>query len=103
MPDLRHRPARIWRFARTVPPFRPRPAFVGARAMAAGFGSAGLAIDQETHKVYATGVEDTHVSIIDGTTCNGFNTNDAFGVATAHRTPSPARVDPPTRPSGPGG
>jgi YVTN family beta-propeller protein len=40
----------------------------------AGFGSVDLAIDRKTHKVYVTNVQDTSVSVIDGTTCNGSDT-----------------------------
>jgi DNA-binding beta-propeller fold protein YncE len=42
--------------------------------VAAGFGAAGVAIDQATHKVYVTNIEDTSVSAINGATCNGSHT-----------------------------
>jgi DNA-binding beta-propeller fold protein YncE len=38
---------------------------------AAGFGAVGIAVDSGTHKVYVTNDEDTSVSVINGTTCNG--------------------------------
>ena len=42
--------------------------------VAAGFGAVGVAIDRRTHGVYVTNTEDTSVSVINGTTCNGSNT-----------------------------
>ena len=36
----------------------------------AGFGTIGVAIDTTTGQIYATGIQDTSVSIINGTTCN---------------------------------
>jgi DNA-binding beta-propeller fold protein YncE len=36
-----------------------------------GFGTEGVAIDPETHGVYANNIEDSSVSVIDGATCNG--------------------------------
>ena len=40
------------------------------------FGTEGIAIDPETHDVYANNIEDSSVSIINGATCNG---DDASG------------------------
>jgi DNA-binding beta-propeller fold protein YncE len=37
----------------------------------AGFGAIGVALDQRTHKVYVTNLQDTSVSVINGATCNG--------------------------------
>jgi DNA-binding beta-propeller fold protein YncE len=45
------------------------------QTVAAGFGSAGIAIDPTTHRVYVTNIEDTSVSVINGNTCNGSDTN----------------------------
>jgi DNA-binding beta-propeller fold protein YncE len=42
-----------------------------AATVRAGFGTIGVAIDSATDKIYATGDEDTSVSIINGATCNG--------------------------------
>jgi DNA-binding beta-propeller fold protein YncE len=39
----------------------------------AGFGTVGVAVDQATNRVYATNVEDTSVTTINGNTCNGTN------------------------------
>ena len=39
----------------------------------AGFGANGVAIDQTTHQVYVTNIQDTSVTTIDGATCNGTN------------------------------
>ena len=39
----------------------------------AGFGANGVAIDQTTHQVYVTDIQDTSVTTIDGATCNGTN------------------------------
>ena len=36
----------------------------------AGFGTVGVAIDTTTDQIYATGTEDTSVSVINGATCN---------------------------------
>jgi DNA-binding beta-propeller fold protein YncE len=36
----------------------------------AGFGTIGVAIDTTTDQIYATGIQDTSVSIINGATCN---------------------------------
>jgi DNA-binding beta-propeller fold protein YncE len=44
--------------------------------VAAGFGSAGIALDPTTHRVYVTNIEDTSVSVINGASCNG---RDAAG------------------------
>ena len=41
----------------------------------AGFGANGIAIDHRTHKVYVTNIEDTSVSVINDTTCNGQDTD----------------------------
>jgi DNA-binding beta-propeller fold protein YncE len=38
--------------------------------VATGFGTEGVAIDPTTHTVYVNNIQDTSVSIIDGTTCN---------------------------------
>jgi DNA-binding beta-propeller fold protein YncE len=38
--------------------------------VATGFGAEGVAIDPTTHTVYVNNIQDTSVSIIDGTTCN---------------------------------
>jgi DNA-binding beta-propeller fold protein YncE len=40
-----------------------------------GFGAKGIVVDTATHHVYATNDEDTSVSVIDGSTCNGSNTS----------------------------
>jgi DNA-binding beta-propeller fold protein YncE len=40
-----------------------------------GFGSVGITVDPTTHLVYVANIEDTSVSVINGTTCNGTNTN----------------------------
>jgi DNA-binding beta-propeller fold protein YncE len=45
------------------------------QTVAAGFGSVGIAIDPTTHRVYVTNIEDTSVSVINGNTCNGSDTN----------------------------
>ena len=37
----------------------------------AGFGPVSAAVDPRTHNVYVTNIEDTSVSVIDGTHCNG--------------------------------
>jgi DNA-binding beta-propeller fold protein YncE len=37
----------------------------------AGFGTAGIAVDQATNRVYATNTEDTSVTTINGNACNG--------------------------------
>ena len=44
------------------------------QSVAAGFGAAGVAIDQTTHRVYVTNIEDTSVSVINGKSCNGTDT-----------------------------
>jgi DNA-binding beta-propeller fold protein YncE len=41
----------------------------------AGFGANGIAVDRTTHEVYVTNTEDTSVSVIDGTKCNGTDTS----------------------------
>jgi DNA-binding beta-propeller fold protein YncE len=41
-----------------------------APTTAAGFGTTGIAIDTTTDRIYATGIQDTSVSIINGATCN---------------------------------
>jgi DNA-binding beta-propeller fold protein YncE len=41
----------------------------------AGFGAVGIAIDRTTHDVYVTNTEDTSLSVIDGTQCNGTDTS----------------------------
>jgi DNA-binding beta-propeller fold protein YncE len=41
----------------------------------AGFGASGIAVDRTTHEVYVTNTEDTSVSVIDGTKCNGTDTS----------------------------
>jgi DNA-binding beta-propeller fold protein YncE len=41
-----------------------------ARTVAAGFGANGIAVDPTTNTVYATNIEDTSVSVINGTTCD---------------------------------
>jgi DNA-binding beta-propeller fold protein YncE len=40
-----------------------------------GFGAKGITVDVATHHVYATNDEDTSVSVINGSTCNGSNTS----------------------------
>jgi DNA-binding beta-propeller fold protein YncE len=40
-----------------------------------GFGAKGITVDTSTHHVYATNDEDTSVSVINGSTCNGSNTS----------------------------
>lgn len=42
----------------------------------AGFGTIGLAIDTATGKIYATGIQDTSVSIINGASCNATHLTD---------------------------
>ena len=37
----------------------------------AGFGPTSAAVDPRTHDVYVTNIQDTSVSVIDGTRCNG--------------------------------
>ena len=39
----------------------------------AGFGTAGIAVDPTTNQVYATNIEDTSVTTINGNACNGTN------------------------------
>jgi DNA-binding beta-propeller fold protein YncE len=41
-----------------------------ARTITAGFGANGIAVDPTTNKVYATNIEDTSVSVINGATCD---------------------------------
>jgi DNA-binding beta-propeller fold protein YncE len=43
--------------------------------VAAGFGAIEAAIDLRTHRIYTANVEDTSVSMIDGTICNAINTS----------------------------
>ena len=52
----------------------------------AGFGSVGIAIDPAANMVYAANIEDTSVSVINGTTCNGTNHTGC------HHTPAKAAV-----------
>ena len=40
-----------------------------------GFGAVGITVDASTHFVYVTNIEDTSVSVINGSTCNGSNTS----------------------------
>jgi DNA-binding beta-propeller fold protein YncE len=40
------------------------------RTVAAGFGANGIAVDPTNNKVYATNIEDTSVSVINGANCN---------------------------------
>ena len=42
----------------------------------AGFGTDGIAVDQTTNRVYATNIEDTSVTTINGNTCNGTTARD---------------------------
>jgi DNA-binding beta-propeller fold protein YncE len=41
-----------------------------APTVAAGFGTFGVAIDSKANQIYATGIQDTSVSVINGATCN---------------------------------
>jgi DNA-binding beta-propeller fold protein YncE len=41
----------------------------------AGFGTSGIAVDQITNQIYATNIEDTSVTTINGNRCNGTNTS----------------------------
>jgi DNA-binding beta-propeller fold protein YncE len=43
--------------------------------VATAFGTEGLAIDPTTHKIYASNIEDSSVSVINGDTCNGEHTD----------------------------
>ena len=52
----------------------------------AGFGSVGIAIDPAANMVYAANIEDTSVSVINGTTCNGTHHTGC------HHTPAKAAV-----------
>jgi DNA-binding beta-propeller fold protein YncE len=66
--------------------------------VAAGFGSAGIALDPTTHRLYVTNVEDTSVSVIDGATCNGSNTAGCGQTAPTVAVgsyPNGSAVDPP--------
>jgi DNA-binding beta-propeller fold protein YncE len=49
----------------------------------AGFGTAGIAVDQTTNRVYATNIEDTSVTTIDGNTCNGITARGCDRTQTA--------------------
>jgi DNA-binding beta-propeller fold protein YncE len=40
----------------------------------AGFGAVGITVDATTHRVYVTNIEDTSVSVINGSTCNAITT-----------------------------
>jgi DNA-binding beta-propeller fold protein YncE len=42
--------------------------------VAAGFGTFGVAVDSASNRIYATGIQDTSVSIINGATCNATTT-----------------------------
>jgi DNA-binding beta-propeller fold protein YncE len=57
-----------------------------APTVAAGFGTVGVAVDAKTNQIYATGIQDTSVSIIDGTMCNGATT------AGCNHTPATAAI-----------
>jgi DNA-binding beta-propeller fold protein YncE len=46
-----------------------------APTVSAGFGTFGVAVDPQTNRIYATGIQDTSLSIIDGATCNGTTTS----------------------------
>ena len=67
------------------------------KTVAAGFGAAGVAIDNRTDRVYVTNIEDTSVSVINGATCNG---SDATGCSQTPKMvavgnyPGPIAVDP---------
>jgi DNA-binding beta-propeller fold protein YncE len=66
---------------------------------AAGFGSAGVAIDPDTDTVYVTNVQDTSVTVINGATCNGSNTtgcSQAQAKAAVGNYPGAITVDPAT-------
>jgi len=43
--------------------------------VATGFGAIEAAIDTSTHQIYTANLEDTSVSVINGTTCNAINTS----------------------------
>jgi DNA-binding beta-propeller fold protein YncE len=45
-----------------------------APTVAAGFGTFGVAIDSKANRIYATGIQDTSVSIINGAICNATTT-----------------------------
>ena len=68
-------------------------------AAPAGFGSVGAAIDPGTNTAYATNIEDTSVTVINGATCNG---TDSTGCGQAHAKvavgnyPSAITIDPAT-------
>ena len=63
----------------------------------AGFGANGIAVDQSTNQVYATNIEDTSVTTINGNSCNPTNAggcNDTRTEATVGDYPSSISVDP---------
>ena len=63
----------------------------------AGFGANGIAVDQSTNQVYATNIEDTSVTTINGNSCNRTNAggcNDTRTEATVGDYPSSISVDP---------
>ena len=69
-------------------------------AVAAGFGSVGVAIDPATDTVYVANSEDTSVSVINGATCNGADTTScgqAPAKAAVGNYPGNIAVDPAAR------
>jgi DNA-binding beta-propeller fold protein YncE len=63
----------------------------------AGFGANGIAVDQSTNQVYATNIEDTSVTTINGNSCNRTNAGgckDTRTEATVGDYPSSISVDP---------
>ncbi len=63
----------------------------------AGFGANGIAIDHKTHNIYVTNIEDTSVSEINGTTCNGSDTtgcNETPKTVAVGNYPGSIAVDP---------
>jgi DNA-binding beta-propeller fold protein YncE len=63
----------------------------------AGFGANGIAVDQSTNQVYATNIEDTSVTTINGNSCNRTDAggcNETRTEATVGDYPSSISVDP---------
>jgi DNA-binding beta-propeller fold protein YncE len=63
----------------------------------AGFGTNGIAIDPTTNHIYATNIEDTSVTTINGNNCNGSNAagcDHARTQATVGDYPGPIALDP---------
>jgi DNA-binding beta-propeller fold protein YncE len=63
----------------------------------AGFGTTGIAVDQITNQVYATNIEDTSVTTINGNRCNGTDAGgceDTRTEAIVGDYPGPISIDP---------